>query len=138
MKKTHQPDYAAFVKEIKGKILQSQYQAMKAVNKELICLNLEIGQSIVVKQEQLGWGKSIVKNLAQDLQKEFPGMKGFSARNLWRMRNFYLEYKDNNKLPPLVAEIGWSHNIIIMEKCKNDLEREFYLHRMKLLKALHI
>jgi hypothetical protein len=54
-------------------------------------------------------------------------MQGFSARNLWRMRNFYLEYKNNTKLPPLVAEIGWSHNIILMEKCRDPLEREFFI-----------
>jgi predicted nuclease of restriction endonuclease-like (RecB) superfamily len=87
--------------------------------------------SIVDKQEQLGWGKSVVENLAQDLQKEFPGTKGFSARNLWLMRSFYLEYKDNKKLQPLVAEIGWSHNIIVMEKCKDLLEKEFYIRMTK-------
>jgi len=86
-------------------------------------LSSDIGKSIIKKQDQLGWGKSAVENLARDLQKQFPGIQGFSSRNLWRMRNFYMEYKDNTKLPPLVAEIGWSHNIIIMEKCKDYLER---------------
>jgi predicted nuclease of restriction endonuclease-like (RecB) superfamily len=58
-------------------------------------------------------------------------MQGVSARNLWLMRSFYLEYKDNKKLQPLVAEIGWSHNIIVMEKCKDLLEKEFYIRMTK-------
>jgi predicted nuclease of restriction endonuclease-like (RecB) superfamily len=127
MKKISQSDYQDFVKEIKEKIYQAQLKAMQAVNRELLVLYNEIGKSIVEKQEYLGWGKSIVENLAKDLQNEFPGMQGFSARNLWLMRSFYLEYKDNKKLQPLVAEISWSHNVILMEKCKDLLEREFYI-----------
>ena len=131
MRKIPQSDYQSFVKEIKEKIFHAQVNAMQAVNRELLSLYTDIGKSIVEKQEQLGWGKSVVENLAQDLQKEFPDIQGFSTRNLWRMRTFYLEYKDSSKLPPLVAEIGWSHNIIVMEKCKNDLEREFYIRMTK-------
>ena len=104
---------------------------MKAVNTELLALYTNIGKSIIEKQNLYGWGKSIVENLSKDLQKEFPGVNGFSTRNLWRMRGFYLEYKDNTKLPPLVAEIGWSHNLVIIEKCKDLLEREFYIKMTK-------
>jgi len=127
MNKTQQSDYLDFVKEIKEKIYQAQLRAMQAVNRELLNLYSDIGKSIVEKQENLGWGKSIVENLSWDLQKEFPGIKGFSVDNLWRMRKFYLTYMENEKLAPLVQEIGWSHNIIILEKCKDDLEREFYI-----------
>ena len=77
----------------------------------------DIGKSIVLKQETLGWGKSVVETFAKDLQKEFPGIQGFSARNLWNMRTFYLAYKDDQKLQPLVAEISWTKNVIIMERC---------------------
>ena len=69
-------------------------------------------------QELYGWGKSIVKNLSEELQKEFVGMKGFSSRNLWNMRIFYIEYNDNEKLQTLSREIGWSHNVAIFQKCK--------------------
>ncbi|MCK4928043.1 MAG: DUF1016 family protein, partial [Candidatus Aenigmarchaeota archaeon] len=69
----------------------------------------------------------IVEQLSKDLQTEFSGMKGFSERNIWYMRNIYNIYSKNLKLQPLVAEIGWTHNIIIMDKCKDDLEREFYI-----------
>ena len=65
------------------------------------------------------------------MKKEFPDVQGFSSRNLWRMRNLYVEYKDNEILPPLVAEISWSKNVAIMEKCKDQLEREFYIKMTK-------
>jgi predicted nuclease of restriction endonuclease-like (RecB) superfamily len=86
---------------------------------------------IVEQQEKHSWGKAIVDNVADDLQKDFPGMSGFSSRNLWYMRNFYLNYKDNEILQPLVAEISWTKNIVIFEKCKDDLEREFYIKMTK-------
>jgi len=131
MDKIDKTIYTGFLAEIKEKVYQAQYQALKAVNKELIRLYWEIGQSIIEKQEKYDWGKSIVETLSKDLQKEFPGVKGFSARNLWRMRSLYEHYKANEKLPPLVAEIAWSHNILILEKCKDDLEREFYIKMTK-------
>ncbi len=80
-----------------------------------------------MKQEAFGWGKSVVKNLSDELRKEFVGMKGFSAQNLWNMRQFYLEYCQNEKLQPLVGEIGWTKNVVIFQKCKDDYEREFYI-----------
>jgi len=120
-------EFIDFVKDIKEKILSSQYQALKKVNRELISLYWSIGKDIVEKQNEYGWGKSVVKNLSQELQKEFVGIRGFSERNLWNMRNFYIEYKDNQKLQSLTAEIGWTHNIVIFQKCKDNLEREFYI-----------
>ncbi|OHD98034.1 MAG: hypothetical protein A3E21_02415, partial [Sulfurimonas sp. RIFCSPHIGHO2_12_FULL_36_9] len=109
------------------KILSSQYEALKAVNKELISLYWDIGRTILEKQEAFGWGKSVVKSVSQELQKEFVGMKGFSVQNLWNMRLFYFEYSQNEKLQTLSREIGWSHNVAIFQKCKDDLQREFYI-----------
>jgi predicted nuclease of restriction endonuclease-like (RecB) superfamily len=120
-------EYREFLTDLKTKIKTSQLSAMRAVNKELISLYWDIGKNIAIKQQESGWGKSVVEKLAKDLQIEFAGMKGFSERNLWRMRSFYMTYKDNLKLPQLVAEIGWSHNILILEKCKDNLEREYYI-----------
>lgn len=120
-------DFTTFLKEIKTKILSSQYEALKAVNKELINLYWDIGKNIVEKQEQFSWGKFVVKNLSEELQKEFVGIKGFSVQNLWNMRQFYLEYKDNIKLQPLVGEISWTKNVVIFQKCKDNLQREFYI-----------
>lgn len=124
-------DYKIFIGQIKEKIRNSQYEAMKVVNKTIINLYWGIGKEIYNQQEEKGWGKSIVEVLAKEIQREFPGTKGFSARNLWRMRNFYVEYSKNKILPPLVAEISWSKNITIIEKCKDYLEREFYLKMTK-------
>jgi len=131
MKEIKSNDYRSFFKDIKEKIQQSRYRAMKEVNRELIVLYWDIGKSIVEKQEELSWGKSVVETLSKDLQDEFPGIHGFSSRNLWLMRSFYLEYKDDTKLQPLVAEISWTHNLILMEKCKDELQREFYIRMTK-------
>lgn len=124
-------DYRDFVVQIKDKIRKSQYEAMKAVNVELINLYWGIGKEIYTQQEEKGWGKSIVEVLTEELKKEFPAVKGFSASNLWRMRNFYMTYKELENLAPLVREISWSKNIVIMEKCKDALEREFYIKMAK-------
>ncbi len=120
-------DYSVLLGDIKRRIRAAQYEALKAVNKELIALYWDIGRMIVERQRAEAWGKSVVERLAQDLQAEFPGVGGFSARNIWYMRNFYLTYSGNEKLQPMVAEIGWTHNLVIMERCKDDLQREFYL-----------
>ena len=126
-----QTQYSDFVLSIKQRILQSQYEALKRVNKELIALYWDIGKSIVEKQDAFGWGKSVVKNLAEDLQREFVGIKGFSVQNLWNMRLFYLEYRNSEKLQTLSREISWSHNMAIIQKCKDNLEREFYIQMTK-------
>lgn len=120
-------EYTSFLKEIKDRISASQYEALKAVNKELIALYWDLGKKIVEQQERFNWGKSVVETLAKDLQKEYVGMRGFSSQNLWYMRQFYMIYKDNQKLQPLVGEISWTKNVIIFSKCKDVLEREFYL-----------
>jgi predicted nuclease of restriction endonuclease-like (RecB) superfamily len=148
-------EYGAFVSEIKELIYRRQYEALKKVNAELIQLYWDIGAEIDRKQREQGWGKSIVEILAKELQKEFPGVRGFSARNLWLMRNFYIEYSGNVKLQPMVAvlgrpnlhplgadlgsatlpallaEVGWNKNVVIMQKCKDPLKREFYIKMTK-------
>lgn len=131
MKLKANAEYKIFVEEIKQRVRDSQYAALRAVNKELVVLYRDIGQKIVDKQNKLGWGKAVVENLAVDLQKEFPGIRGFSADNLWRMRKFYLQFANNTKLAPLVQEISWAKIIVIMESCKNEAEREFYIRMTK-------
>ena len=66
------------------------------------------------------WGKAVVERLAADLQAEFPGVGCFSASNLWRMKGFYETYASSEKLAPLVREIAWSHNLVILERCRQD------------------
>lgn len=84
--------YQPLVDDIKDLINKKQYQVLKLMNAETINLYWEIGDEIYRQQQEKGWGKSIVQVLSNELQKEFPGAKGYSAANLWRMRNFYLTY----------------------------------------------
>ena len=119
--------YTDFLLEVKTQIRQRQLQALRAVNSEMLALYWWLGENISQRQAALGWGKAVVENLARDLQTEFPGRNGFSARNLWNMLDIYRDYADKPKLQPLVAEISWSKNLLIMARCKDDLEREFYL-----------
>ena len=120
-------EFSNFVIEIKNLIKKHQYNALKAVNKELIELYRNIGKLITQKQDEYGWGKSVVKELSKELQKEYPGKSGFSARNLWYMQNFYEVYKDDEKMQTLSAQISWSANIAIISKCKlpnqNDIQK---------------
>lgn len=131
MSKIEITGYPPLVDDIKELIHKKQYHVLQVMNEETINLYWEIGEEIYRQQEQNGWGKSIVQVVSKELQKEFPGAKGYSAANLWRMRNFYLSYRDSEKLAPLVREISWSNNIVIMEKCKDNLQREFYIQMTK-------
>lgn len=84
---TNLPDnYANILKEIKQRIRSGQYIALKAINREQISLYWDIGRIIIERQQEVKWGKSVVENLARDIQDEFQGIKGFSAQNLWYMR----------------------------------------------------
>ena len=121
------PEYLNFKNEITARIRSAQYEALKAVNKEMIALYWEVGKRITEQQTALGWGKSVVENLSRDIQKEFPGIQGFGVRNMWDMARFYAEYQSNEFLQPLVAEISWSKHIVILTKCKETRQRQFYI-----------
>lgn len=121
------PEYLNFKDEITARIRSAQYEALKAVNREMIALYWEIGKRITEQQTASGWGKSVVENLSRDIQKEFPGIQGFGVRNMWDMARFYAEYQSNEILQPLVAEISWSKHIVILTKCKETQQRQFYI-----------
>lgn len=108
-------------------IKQSRYKAITAVNTEMINLYWNIGQYIYNRIETAEWGKSIVKELADFLQKSEPDLKGFSDKNLWRMKQFYQTYKAFPKLSALLREISWTNNLIILSRAKSIQEQEFYL-----------
>ncbi len=112
-------------------IKQSRSNAIKAVNVELIKLYWSIGEYISKKIEQSEWGDSVVKELAIYIQTLEPEIKGFSDKNIWRMKQFYETYKDFPKLSPLLREISWSHNLAIFSRCKTVEEKEFYLKQAK-------
>ena len=147
--------YSEFIKCIKELIYKHQYEAMKQVNTGLLQLYWEIGEEICLRQREQGWGKSVVEILSKEFQKEFPGDTGYSISNLWRMRSFYQEYSPQLNLPPVVGEmqtvnlvpvareiksvpippllkeISWTKHYTIIEKCKDPLEREFYIRITK-------
>jgi predicted nuclease of restriction endonuclease-like (RecB) superfamily len=120
-------DYAELLAVVKRRVREAQYQALRVVNKEMITLYWDIGQLIAERQAGKTWGKAVVERLAADLRLEFPGVRGFSVQNLWYMRQFFLAYSGNEKLQPLVGEISWAKNLVIMSRCKEPTEREFYL-----------
>jgi len=125
-------DYASLLVEVKERVRAAQYEALRAVNKELIGLYWDIGRIICERQTGgAGWGKSVVERLAADLRAEFPGVLGYSAQNLWYMRQFYTAYHGHAKLQPLVGEISWAKHLVILGKCDDPLEREFYIRMTK-------
>ncbi len=107
-------------------IKEARHKAFRAINQELIDLYWEIGKYITERTQIEGWGKSTVGQLAQFIQSQEPDLKGFSDKNLWRMKQFYETYKDNEKLATLWRELTWSHNRLIFA-LKSSQEREFYL-----------
>ena len=111
--------YLSFRDDIMKRIRSAQYEAMRAVNKEMISLYWDIGRQITQRQKELGWGKSVVENLSRDIQKEFPGIQGFGVSNLRDMARFYSEYQSDAILQPLVGEISWTKHILILTKCKD-------------------
>ncbi len=104
---TKQMSYAEFLSDLKERIRIAQTKAVLSVNAELISLYWDLGRRIVESQEKTAWGKGVVEKLAGDLRREFPDVKGFSARNLWDMRRFYLAYNNHPNLRQAVAEIPW-------------------------------
>jgi predicted nuclease of restriction endonuclease-like (RecB) superfamily len=117
--------------DIVNLIKQSRTNAIKAVNAELINLYWNIGAYISKKIELSEWGDSVVTELANFIQTHEPEIKGFSDKNIWRMKQFYETYKDFPKLSTLLREISWSHNLAIFSRCKTAEEREFYLKLCK-------
>ncbi len=108
-------------------IRNANENAFRAVNRELINMYWHIGEYISHRVADGGWGKAVVKEFSGFIQSHFIGVKGFSAQNIWRMKQFYETYRNKEKLSPLVREISWSNNVLIMMAAKTDEEREFYL-----------
>jgi predicted nuclease of restriction endonuclease-like (RecB) superfamily len=113
--------------EIIAIIERSRENAFRAINRELIDMYWKIGRYISEKVTADNWGKSVVQEFSRFIKSRFVGIKGFSPQNIWRMKQFYETYVKNEKLSPLVREISWTNNIIIMMAAKSDEEREFYL-----------
>jgi predicted nuclease of restriction endonuclease-like (RecB) superfamily len=142
------PDaYGAWLGELKSRIAAARVSAARRVDTDLVHLYWDIGASIVEKQQALGWGESVVEQLARDLQKSFPGMRGFSTQNLWRMQQLYLTHTASEFLAQVVRELGgtddrvklsqtvrewvaavpWGHHANILAKVTAPAARLYYL-----------
>jgi predicted nuclease of restriction endonuclease-like (RecB) superfamily len=122
------PGYDAFLRDLKQRIQAAQLRAGLAVNRELIELYWQIGQEITERQQLHGWGEKVLDRLAADLKAGFEGVAGFSRRSLYRMRAFYLAYRDRPQFVSQAAtQIPWFHNVVIIESVKATEEREFYV-----------
>jgi len=120
-------NYQAFLQTIKTRVQQAQLKALVAVNRELILLYWQIGRGILERQEQQGWGAGVIDQLSRDLHAAFPEMRGFSLRNLKYMRAFAAAYPDESIVQQLVAQLPWGHNIVLLEKVKDEQERLWYI-----------
>ena len=129
--------YADVLNVLKIRIRSAQTKAALASNRELVQLYWDIGKNISERQETAKWGKSVVERLAKDLQKEFPEVGGFSERNLWRMRAFYLAWTGSilsqpateSGLPEVVASLPWFHNVMLIESLKDPSARLWYAQK---------
>jgi len=125
--KKQQQDYEKSLSSIIKKVEESKHKAITTVNKLLIELYWYIGKTITELQERSKWGDGVVEKLSQDLRIKYPKQSGFSARNLWDCKRFYLAYRDSPKLRPVVAEIHWTNNLILLNYTKSIEEKEFYI-----------
>ncbi len=132
--------YVAFIRDVKQRILSSQIKAAVRVNQELLLLYWDLGEQIVAKQAEANWGDGFLGQLSNDLRKEFPGMKGFSRRNLYDMRRWILFWtpiwrqvvakpEPSEFVRQLVAQIPWGHNLLIINKIKDGDEALFYARK---------
>ena len=112
--------------EVISIIDNARKNAFRAVNRELIGMYWDIGAYVSRRVSEDGWGKSVVNEFSSFIQRRYVGIKGFSPQNIWRMKQFYETYRDNEKLSALLREISWTNNTQVMV-CRTDEEREFYL-----------
>ena len=117
------PDFAEVVRLIDT----ARQQAYRAVNTTLIELYWQVGAYLSAKTKAAEWGDGVIKQLAQHLAVTQPGLQGFTRSNLFRMRQFYETYQQDEKVAPLVRQLSWTHNLIILGQSKHPEEREFYL-----------
>ncbi len=124
--KNHQPE-TAFA-EVVNLIQSARERAFQAVNTSLIDLYWQVGSYISFKIKSAEWGDGVVQQLAFYIARTHPGLRGFTRANLFRMRQFYETYCNDEKVSPLVRQLSWTHNLIILGQSKRQEEREFYLH----------
>lgn len=115
--------------EITQLIAAARQRAVQEVNTALIELYWQVGQTISRKIEQAEWGDGVVAQLAAHLAKTQPGLRGFTSRNLFRMRQFFETYRDEKLVTAVLTQLPWTHHLIILSQSKRPEEREFYLRQ---------
>jgi predicted nuclease of restriction endonuclease-like (RecB) superfamily len=115
------------LQELKARIHAAQVRAAQAVSHELVLLYWSIGKDISERFGREGWGGKIVDRLAHDLQNEFPGIEGFSPRNLRYMRSLAEAWPETEILQQLIAKLPWGHNLRVLDRIKDRPTREWYL-----------
>ena len=123
------PGYAEFLADLKERIRRARVKAALSANRELILLYWEIGRMILERQKKEGWGSKVIDRLAQDLRREFPDIRGFSARNLKYMRAFAEAYPDKEFVQQVAAQIPWFHHCVLLDKVKDTAERIWYIQQ---------
>ena len=118
-------DFASIIKLIEA----SRAKAYAAVNTALIDLYWHVGETLSRKIAAAEWGEGVVTQLAQHIAATYPGLRGFTARNLYRMRQFYETYAGQELVTPLVTQLPWTHHLIIMGQSQRPEEREFYMRQ---------
>jgi len=113
--------------EIARIIEEARDNAYRKVNEELILMYGKVGQFLSEKSKDANYGEGYIDSLSEYIQRQFPGIKGFNRRGLYRMKQFYETYAGNEKVSPLVTQLSWTNHLLIMSGSKSDEEREFYM-----------
>jgi predicted nuclease of restriction endonuclease-like (RecB) superfamily len=121
------PGYASFLQSIKERVRSAQLRASFSVSRELVLLYWSIGREILTRQKKEGWGTRVIDRLAKDLGTEFPGVEGFSPRNLKYMRSLAEAWPESEIVPQLVALLPWGHLRVLLDRLKERETREWYL-----------
>lgn len=119
--------YSDWLTDLKGRIHSAQQRATLAVNRELVLLYWQIGNDILTRQAEQGWGSKVIDRLAQDLRAAFPKMKGFSPRNLKYMRAFAQAWPDSEFVQGVLAQLPWYHQLALLDKLPGPETRRWYI-----------
>ena len=115
------------VQHIADIITNAREQALRKVNEELVLMYWNIGQFLSAQSKLTSYGDKYIDSLAEYIKTQFPGIKGFNRRGLYRMKQFYELYTGNEKVSALLTQLSWTNHLLIMSSCKSDEEREFYI-----------
>ena len=124
--------YADWLTELKTRIHSAQQRATLAVNRELVLLYWQIGQDILARQSEQGWGAKVIDRLALDLRAAFPDMKGFSPRNLKYMRAFAEAWPDAEFVQQAAALLPWGHNLVLLDVGGDEFFIDLLFYHLKL------